>query len=697
MSSSRECKAIMETTLASVVNILYLTARFANGLLTFEKLTNQDYPSTTYFTTRNVSLYECQGWCRDDSNCVATSFSFVVNPLTPIQETSCFLHNETKAKKPSISPQLTVNTYYLTKINLRSENLCSRLWSFERIPNKYIRGFDNAIIFTSNKDACLSACLNEVRFNCRSVEFNYVTLECRISDVDRRSSYENIKLSDAQGVDYFENNCLQNDKICSRPTVYSYAKVGLPQATITHYVNLNYYLDKQILVSNRQECQQQCTQEKEFLCRSVLFITDPRPGKSVCKLYHVDHTMLPQGAETYIVSNPLPLLDSGESSGTYMERQCSNSSQTGHPILNIATGVVQQTTPAPLLSASEKKDPSCDAFGVCYDVSIQCTDTKIIVYVRTNRPFHGRIYALGRSETCHANILNSQQFRLDLTLSGQECNTQSLGGVYSNTVVLQHHNVVLTRADKVYNVRCTYEIASRNVSFGMLPIRDPDTLQITSSPEAPLPKIFILGADGREATTVRIGDKLTFRIEIPETTPYGIFARSCVAMAKDARSTFEVIDDRGCPVDPLIFPRFIQIGNALESSYEAFRFTESYGVIFQCNVKYCIGNCEPVRCDHSLEKTDSWGRKKRSSENELTLSHEILVLDFGDEFARSMKNTQHSTNDSFNVFESVEFLETCASKTSIMALSLTTALLLVVYICTVAYFVAHRRAHKEFS
>lgn len=100
--------------------------------------------------------------------------------------------------------------------------------------------------------------------------------------------------------------------------------------------------------------------------------------------------------------------------------------------------------------------------------------------------------------------------------------------------------------------------------------------------------------DGKEANTVRIGDKLTFRIQIPEATPYGIFARSCVAMAKDARSTFEIVDEHGCPVDNSIFPSFQETGNALESSYEAFRFTESYGVIFQCNVKYCIGRCEPV-------------------------------------------------------------------------------------------------------
>ena len=46
--------------------------------------------------------------------------------------------------------------------------------------------------------------------------------------------------------------------------------------------------------------------------------------------------------------------------------------------------------------------------------------------VSTNKPFNGRIYALGRSETCNVDVISSDQFRLDLSLSGQECNTQSI-------------------------------------------------------------------------------------------------------------------------------------------------------------------------------------------------------------------------------------------------------------------------------
>ncbi|QQP35292.1 Uncharacterized protein FKW44_023467, partial [Caligus rogercresseyi] len=80
-----------------------------------------------------------------------------------------------------------------------------------RVPNKMIAGHDKALIFTSTKEACLAACLNERNFICRSAEYNYVTLQCRLSDHDRRTvrkDYAPVDFVDAQGVDYFENLCL---------------------------------------------------------------------------------------------------------------------------------------------------------------------------------------------------------------------------------------------------------------------------------------------------------------------------------------------------------------------------------------------------------------------------------------------------------------------------------------------------------
>ncbi|XP_074599209.1 trynity [Brevipalpus obovatus] len=708
-----------------ILFIIFTQTAYAK--ISFEKMTNRDYAGTTYYTIRNVSLYECLGWCRDEVDCTAASFSFVVNPLAPVQETSCRLQNETLASKlpqsnigptsgsaSSGNPQKATNLYFFSKLHLRSDNVCNRLWTFERYPNRVLRGLDNAIIYTSNKEACLASCLNEVRFLCRSVEFNYHTLQCHLSEYDRRSPGAfPVDLVEAQGVDYFENACLSSDDICQDQQVYDYAKLGLPLKQIAYFVELNYYPDKELLVKSQSGCIRACAIESEFICRSILYRPSYKPGQPNCALYHLDHKTFPDGSETFTAGNsPMPLFDSGDTSSVYLEASCTNDTSVPVPVvplpshlptvstsINGKPSVIPVSTQPPISSTlpvrdDTKQDPSCDALGVCYDVTLKCTDTRIIVNVRTSRPFHGRIYALGRSETCNAHIRNSQQFQLDMSLSGQDCNTLSLSGVYTNTVVLQHHNVVLTKADKVYHVRCTYETTSRNVSFGMMPVRDSEPLQITSSPEAPLPKILIYGSDGREATTVRIGDRLTFRIQIPESTPYGIFARSCIAMAKDARSTFEIIDDHGCPVDSTIFPSFMENGNALESTYEAFRFTESLGVIFQCNVKYCIGKCEPVICGVGRENIESWGRKRRSAhfekDDEMTLSREILVLDYTE------ADASHSTMDPFNGSdsfskESLLSMERCASRTSLVAMSVISALLLVMYVCTIAYFTTHRR------
>ena len=162
-------------------------------------------------------------------------------------------------------------------------------------------------------------------------------------------------------------------------------------------------------------------------------------------------------------------------------------------------------------------------------------------------------------------------------------------------IVIQHRSTIVTKADQIYRIKCSYDTSSSTVSFGMGPVRDKNIFNATAAPAAPTPRIFILDpATKNEVQTVHIGDKLLFKIRIPESTPYGIFARNCVATAKDSGAAFSLIDEDGCPNDPEIFSRFTADDNLLVSEYEAFRFTESYGVIFQCNVKYCLGPCPPV-------------------------------------------------------------------------------------------------------
>uniref|UniRef100_A0A0P4WR24 Apple domain-containing protein n=1 Tax=Scylla olivacea TaxID=85551 RepID=A0A0P4WR24_SCYOL len=107
--------------------VVLVLASAAAGLTGFEKLTELDYRGSTYYTIRNLSLWECQGWCREEPECAAASFSFVVNPLAPIQETLCLLQNETMASNPTAKPKRAVSLYYMVKLHIDSGEYMERV------------------------------------------------------------------------------------------------------------------------------------------------------------------------------------------------------------------------------------------------------------------------------------------------------------------------------------------------------------------------------------------------------------------------------------------------------------------------------------------------------------------------------------------------------------------------------------------
>lgn len=72
--------------------------------------------------------------------------SFVLNPLTPIQDTSCELQNETTANNPAAIPQRSVNLYYMVKLQIRSGKCVFTEWVF-----KCVEILEMAIRYLKNK------------------------------------------------------------------------------------------------------------------------------------------------------------------------------------------------------------------------------------------------------------------------------------------------------------------------------------------------------------------------------------------------------------------------------------------------------------------------------------------------------------------------------------------------------------------
>ncbi|KAK3864028.1 hypothetical protein Pcinc_030253 [Petrolisthes cinctipes] len=201
------------------------------------------------------------------------------------------------------------------------DKVCNRPWTFERVPNMMLRDLDNALIFTSSKEACLAACLNEGRFKCRSAEYNYVTLQCHLSQHDRRSAGVPLQMVETQGVDYFENLCLGASEACQDTRVYEEPELGVPIGLVSHYVDMHYYVDKELMANSDKACQRACEIENEFLCRSFLYKGPPTGTTYNCQLFHLDHFTLPDGPSTFL-STDRPLLDDGSRTGTYFENAC---------------------------------------------------------------------------------------------------------------------------------------------------------------------------------------------------------------------------------------------------------------------------------------------------------------------------------------------------------------------------------------
>ena len=97
-------------------------------------MTDLDFVGESYYTIRNLSLYECQGWCREEPECNAASFSFAVNPNSspPRQDTVCLLQNGTQATNPSAKPTRALNQYYMVKMSVRSGEIFRHMVLFNQ-------------------------------------------------------------------------------------------------------------------------------------------------------------------------------------------------------------------------------------------------------------------------------------------------------------------------------------------------------------------------------------------------------------------------------------------------------------------------------------------------------------------------------------------------------------------------------------
>ncbi len=145
---------------------------------------------------------------------------------------------------------------------------------------------------------------------------------------------------------------------------------------------------------------------------------------------------------------------------------------------------------------------------------------------------------------------------------------------------------------------------------------------------APQPRVLlrIVDENGRDVSGTKLGEPLFLRIELDGDSIFDIFARNLVAQSGVDEEEIKLLDDRGCPTDP-VFPGLAKEPGtgALLGRFEAFKFSDTTVVTFQVNVQFCQEACNPVDCGDGVL---SYGKRRRKRDTELPeVFAERLVFD----------------------------------------------------------------------
>lgn len=234
---------------------------------------------------------ECNNRCRRSTKCRAFLVNYERHTCYSIEQPagSGSLASQSSLMRVPTPIQLIPTqerTSYFEKVclNLPAAE-CERAWIYERVLAHHIHGHDDKIIEdVSNRLKCQEHCLNEREFRCRSGEYDYLTMQCRLSMIDRHLK-PNLFLPTTSNVDYFENQCVQVGSQCD--AFDRFEDMDLGRAEIMRSANTS------------DQCQQFCTQTiKAFICRS--FTWNPLTGK--CYLNSANSFMV--GGQDRLVSAP---------------------------------------------------------------------------------------------------------------------------------------------------------------------------------------------------------------------------------------------------------------------------------------------------------------------------------------------------------------------------------------------------------
>ncbi|KAI1290296.1 hypothetical protein HDE_09059 [Halotydeus destructor] len=542
-----------------------------------------------------MQLTDCIATCARLTDCLSVNFEtglcILFNSSAPYDDKATGTRNGLRVAQFPVFTIYAEKSCILAAVREMRRSCSHRSWSFERVigftmVSKYIR----KKLLLSSRRQCLSACLNEEDFECRSVNFDKTEGVCALSDRDRQSlstssaktSYQRQSQSmlllrdpglmhtedlSTSGVDYFENNCIQEPKRCDFRPIR-----GLILTTVDN-VHEN--------VHTVDECKQRCL-DAPYRCYTFDFGADSDPSVGgVCRTSHLN-------------------------TGATMAVE--------QPFVEMPGSVTYQLV-------------------ACLNVSVVCNANSMVAKVKTNKIFNGKIYAQSKPNSCVQDIAGQLDFELTLPYNDLMCDVRHHDrDTFAGDIVIQHHDLIVTQDDVGLSVRCRFNLTSTTVVNTGLTFDGNSDLSIdqdgvieATTVHSPNVTMRIADLDGNPIEIARVGDQLMLIFAITDmASPYEIFVRDLVAVDGADSSEMVLIDSNGCPTDLAIMSSITKSttrppARSLTATFEAFKFPATNIVQFRALITPCLASCTAVQCDwfnsvnqldHNQELT-SYGRRRR--------------------------------------------------------------------------------------
>jgi len=101
----------------------------------------------------------------------------------------------------------------------------------------------------------------------------------------------------------------------------------------------------------------------------------------------------------------------------------------------------------------------------CYNVTIDCRSSDMVATITTNKIFTGKIYAKDNPNSCVVDVDGDIEFSISMAYNDLECNVKREAlGVYTNQVIIQHHDSVVTSSDLGLALHCQYDLGNKSVT-----------------------------------------------------------------------------------------------------------------------------------------------------------------------------------------------------------------------------------------